>query len=43
MQSVIQSIKLIFGIICFIYVISVLMDKSPVGAILSGLGAMSAV
>ena len=42
MQSVIQSIKLIFGIICFIYVISVLMDKSPV-AILSGLGAMSAV
>lgn len=42
MQSVIQSIKLIFGIICFIYVISILMDKSPV-AILSGLGAMSAV
>ena len=39
---VIQSIKLIFGIICFIYVISILMDKSPV-AILSGLGAMSAV
>jgi miniconductance mechanosensitive channel len=30
MQSVIQSIKLIFGIICFIYVISILMDKSPV-------------
>ncbi|MCG3657976.1 mechanosensitive ion channel family protein [Aliarcobacter butzleri] len=42
MQSVIQSIKLIFGIICFIYVISIIMDKSPV-AILSGLGAMSAV
>ncbi|QKF59752.1 mechanosensitive ion channel family protein [Aliarcobacter lanthieri] len=42
MQTVIQSIKLIFGIICFIYVISILMDKSPV-AILSGLGAMSAV
>ena len=42
MQTVIQSIKLIFGIICFIYVIAVLMDKSPV-AILSGLGAMSAV
>lgn len=42
MQSVIQSIKLIFGIICFIYVVSILMDKSPV-AILSGLGAMSAV
>ncbi|MFA7086053.1 MAG: mechanosensitive ion channel domain-containing protein [Aliarcobacter sp.] len=42
MQSVIQSIKLIFGIICFIYIISILMDKSPV-AILSGLGAMSAV
>ncbi|RBQ28983.1 mechanosensitive ion channel family protein [Aliarcobacter vitoriensis] len=42
MQTVIQSIKLIFGIICFIYIISILMDKSPV-AILSGLGAMSAV
>ncbi|QKF72870.1 miniconductance mechanosensitive channel protein [Aliarcobacter faecis] len=42
MQTVIQSIKLVFGIICFIYVISILMDKSPV-AILSGLGAMSAV
>lgn len=42
MQTVIQSIKLIFGIICFIYIISILADKSPV-AILSGLGAMSAV
>ncbi|PRM99250.1 mechanosensitive ion channel family protein [Aliarcobacter cryaerophilus] len=42
MQTVIQSIKLIFGIICLIYIISILMDKSPV-AILSGLGAMSAV
>lgn len=42
MQSVIQSIKLVFGIICFIYVISILMDKSPV-AILSGFGAMSAI
>jgi len=42
MQTVIQSIKLVFGIICFIYIISILMDKSPV-AILSGLGAMSAV
>lgn len=42
MKSVIQSIKLIFGLICFIYIISILMDKSPV-AILSGLGAMSAV
>lgn len=42
MKSVIQSIKLVFGIICFIYIISILADKSPV-AILSGLGAMSAV
>lgn len=42
MQSVIQSIKLLIGIICLIYIISVLLDKSPV-AILSGLGAMSAV
>lgn len=42
MQTVIQSIKLIFGIICFIYIVSILADKSPV-AILSGLGAMSAV
>ncbi len=42
MRTIIQSIKLIFGIICFIYVISILADKSPV-AILSGLGAMSAV
>ena len=42
MKSVIQSIKLIFGLICFIYIISILADKSPV-AILSGLGAMSAV
>ncbi|MFV7791496.1 miniconductance mechanosensitive channel, partial [Aliarcobacter lanthieri] len=40
MQTVILSIKLIFGIICFIYVISILMDKSSV-AILSVLGAMS--
>jgi len=42
MQTVIQSIKLVFGIICFIYIISILINKSPV-AILSGLGAMSAV
>lgn len=42
MRTIIQSIKLIFGIICLIYVISILADKSPV-AILSGLGAMSAV
>jgi len=42
MRTIVQSIKLIFGIICFIYVISLLADKSPV-AILSGLGAMSAV
>jgi len=42
MQTVVQSIKLVFGIICFIYIISILMDRSPV-AILSGLGAMSAV
>ncbi|AXK48306.1 miniconductance mechanosensitive channel [Aliarcobacter trophiarum LMG 25534] len=42
MRTIIQSIKLIFGIICFIYIVAILADKSPV-AILSGLGAMSAV
>ncbi|MFV0481590.1 MAG: mechanosensitive ion channel family protein [Campylobacteraceae bacterium] len=42
MQSVIQTIKLILGLIALIYTISVLIDKSPV-AILGSLGAMSAV
>lgn len=42
MQSIIQSIKLVIGIIFVIYAISILFGKSPV-AILSGLGAMSAV
>ncbi|RXJ96709.1 miniconductance mechanosensitive channel [Arcobacter sp. AHV-9/2010] len=42
MRTVIQGIKLIFGIICVIYIVAILADKSPV-AILSGLGAMSAV
>lgn len=42
MQTVIQSIKLVFGLLCLIHIISILLDKSPV-AILSGLGAMSAV
>ncbi len=42
MRTIIQSIKLIFGIIALIYIIAILADKSPV-AILSGLGAMSAV
>lgn len=42
MQTVIQSIKLIFGLLCLIHIFSILLDKSPV-AILSGLGAMSAV
>ncbi len=41
-KSVIQSIKLIFTIICIIIIISIIVDKSPV-VILSGLGAMSAV
>ena len=41
-RTIIQTVKLIFGIIAFIYIISILADKSPV-AILSGLGAMSAV
>ncbi|WP_198304739.1 mechanosensitive ion channel family protein [Arcobacter vandammei] len=41
-RTIIQSIKLIFGIVCFIYIVSILAGKSPV-AILSGLGAMSAV
>lgn len=41
-QGVIQSIKLFLILVCTIYIVSILIDKSPV-AILSGLGAMSAV
>lgn len=42
MRTVIQGVKLVFGIVCVIYIVAILADKSPV-AILSGLGAMSAV
>lgn len=41
-NTVIQTIKLIFGLVFIIYLVSMLANKSPL-AILSGLGAMSAV
>lgn len=42
MKTVLQGIKLILGILCFILIVSIISDKSPI-VILSGLGAMSAV
>ncbi len=42
MKTIVQTLKLVVGIVVGIYTISILADKSPV-AILSGLGAMSAV
>ncbi len=41
-KTILQSAKLILGLVALVYIISVLVHKSPI-AILSGLGAMSAV
>ncbi len=42
LNGVLQSIKLLLALVVIIYIVSILMEKSPI-AILSGLGAMSAV